>query len=176
DGALNFDVTVRFLQVVRRAAASRQGDQLVEVDELHTGGERYTTWEEAVEREIAVAGASERQRAEIAIPAGREVEELSGGALIRSWHALQGEIEVAAMPAQVAGAWRISVEIRNTTPFGGDSRQDALAYTFCSTHTLLHARGGSFVSLTDPPEELRAAAASCHNVGTWPVLVGEQDD
>ena len=45
--------------------------------------------------------------------------------------------------------------------------------TFCSTHTVLRATGGEFVSLTDPPERLRAAAAACQNVGTWPVLVGE---
>src|SRR5206468_6556944 len=30
-----------------------------------------------------------------------------------------------------------------------------------------------FVSLLDPPEPWRAAAAGCRNVGTWPVLVGE---
>jgi hypothetical protein len=174
DDPANLEVTVRFLQVVFRTAARRQGDQLVEVDELQAGGERYTTWEEAVEREIAVPRASERRRAEIAIPAGREVEQLPGGALIRSWHGLQGHVEVAATPTQAAETWRVSVEIRNTTPFADGSRQNALAYTFCSTHTLLHAPGGSFISLTDPPGELKTAAASCHNAGTWPVLVGAQ--
>ena len=34
-------------------------------------------------------------------------------------------------------------------------------------------RNGAFVSLTDPPEELKEAAAGCDNQGTWPVLVGE---
>ena len=29
------------------------------------------------------------------------------------------------------------------------------------------------MSLTDPPERLRDAAASCRNEGLWPVLVGE---
>jgi hypothetical protein len=96
--------------------------------------------------------------------------------LIRSWHGLQGQVEVAATPAQAAETWRVSVEIRNTTPFADGSRQDALAYTFCSAHTLLHASGGGFVSLTDPPDELRDAAAGCHNAGTWPVLVGAQGD
>jgi hypothetical protein len=38
---------------------------------------------------------------------------------------------------------------------------------------VLTAEGGRFVSLQDPPEPLRAAAAACRNVGTWPVLVGE---
>jgi hypothetical protein len=66
------------------------------------------------------------------------------------------------------------VTIRNETPFPAESpREDALKRTFCSTHTLLWASGGKFVSLTDPPPELAAAARACRNVGTWPVLVGE---
>jgi hypothetical protein len=36
----------------------------------------------------------------------------------------------------------------------------------------MHVTGGAFVSLADPPEELREAAESCRNSGTWPVLVG----
>jgi hypothetical protein len=41
-----------------------------------------------------------------------------------------------------------------------------------STHTMLRVRGGAFVSLLDPPEEHRAAALGCRNIGTWPVLAG----
>ena len=37
----------------------------------------------------------------------------------------------------------------------------------------LAAAPGGFVSLTDPPERLRAAAEACDNVGVWPILVGE---
>src|SRR5262249_30785809 len=33
-----------------------------------------------------------------------------------------------------------------------------------------------FVSLLDPPASWRQAAAGCRNIGTWPVLVGEQGD
>jgi hydrogenase maturation protease len=43
-----------------------------------------------------------------------------------------------------------------------------------STHTILGVAGGEFVSLLDPPAEWRAAAEACRNVGTWPVLVGEE--
>src|SRR5204862_7706221 len=31
-----------------------------------------------------------------------------------------------------------------------------------------------FVSLLEPPQAWQAAAAACRNVGTWPVLVGEE--
>jgi hypothetical protein len=70
---------------------------------------------------------------------------------------LTGSVEV-----EIEGP-RISVTVRNTTPWEGDDREDALRSTFCSTHTVL--RGGRFVSATE--------AEGCSNVGTWPVLVGE---
>ena len=35
-------------------------------------------------------------------------------------------------------------------------------------------RDGAFVSLTDPPDALRAAAETCENQGVWPVLVGDR--
>ena len=181
-GEARVRVAVRFLQVVRRAAAWRRGGgELDEVDELTVNGERYTTWEEATEREIETGPvaltvlAGHPRRIPIAVAAGRESEELAGGsaALVRSWEALDGRLEVSAARLPDTGAWRVTVQIDNHTRFRGGSREDALAQTFCSTHTTLHAPGGSFVSLADPPESLRDAAAACRNAGTWPVLVGE---
>ena len=175
------EVTVRFLQVVRRAVARRVTDGLEEVDVLDVGGERHTTWEEAVEREVHMLPAALKELANspsqtpIAIDAGREVEELPGGtgALVRTWHALQAGFEVAAVNVG-KGLWRVSVHIENNTAFAGGSRQDALAQTLSSTHTMLHASHANFVSLADPPKDLQAAAATCHNAGAWPVLVGDR--
>ncbi|HEU0177118.1 MAG TPA: hypothetical protein VFV58_22880 [Blastocatellia bacterium] len=45
-----------------------------------------------------------------------------------------------------------------------------------STHTILGARSGEFISLLDPPEAFRGAATSCRNIGTWPALVGEEGE
>jgi len=58
---------------------------------------------------------------------------------------------------------RLSVTVRNTTPWVGEDREEALRHACCSTHTLLV--GGRFVSATE--------AADCVSVGCWPVLVGE---
>jgi hypothetical protein len=58
---------------------------------------------------------------------------------------------------------RLTVTIRNTTPWIGHDREEALRHALCSTHTLLV--GGRFVSATE--------ADGCENVGTWPVLVGD---
>ena len=179
------DVRVRFLHVVTRQVARAGADGLELVDELTVDGERHLAWEEAVEREVVVGGVrldelQAGRRAAIAVAAGREQEDLrdrSGaraGALIRSWQALDGAVEVAARRLGPA-LWRIAVAVSNTTPCVGGPRERALERTFCSTHTILHAaRGGAFVSLTDPPPELRAHAQACRNAGTWPVLVGEE--
>ena len=45
-------------------------------------------------------------------------------------------------------------------------------HALVSTHVVLEVHSGEFVSLMDPPETLRTAAAACNNVGVWPVLVG----
>ncbi len=68
---------------------------------------------------------------------------------------------------------RLKVLVRNETLAveGDDTRRSML-----STHTILTVRGGAFVSLMDPPEEYREAAAACRNVGTWPVLVGAEGE
>jgi hydrogenase maturation protease len=44
-----------------------------------------------------------------------------------------------------------------------------------STHTILEVTDGDFVSLLEPPEDLREAGAACRNLGTWPVLAGEKE-
>ena len=64
---------------------------------------------------------------------------------------------------------------RNLTPLSiPSSRDDALMRALVSTHILLGTDSGEFVSLLDAPEEVRAAADECRNLGVWPVLVGEE--
>jgi hypothetical protein len=58
----------------------------------------------------------------------------------------------------------------------GRSRDEALMRSFVSTHTILSVRVGEFVSLLDPPETFKEAAAGCRNVGTYPVLVGDEGE
>jgi hypothetical protein len=108
------------------------------------GGE-FLAWDEAIERELGPGP--------IAIPAGSERD----GELVRTWEALTGGVDV-----EIEGP-RLTVTIRNTTPWTGSDREAALRQTYCSTHTVL--RGARFVSATE--------AEGCENAGTWPVLVGD---
>jgi hypothetical protein len=181
------DVSVRFLHVIRRDVARRTSAGLERVEELVVGERRYLAWDEAVERELSVAPlvvADERVSATrpVAIDAGQRLEQLAdaagapAGAVVRSWERLAGSIEVEAEPLGEE-LHRLTVLIANTTPSAADGPRDAaLRRSFCSTHTVLRASAGEFVSLTDPPNELAEAAAACRNAGTWPVLVGEPED
>jgi hypothetical protein len=80
---------------------------------------------------------------------------------------LAGEIEIDA--TAVSGAYRLSVNVANTS----ESGDDVLARSLVSTHVLIGVGGGEIISLVDPPDELRGLSESCRNVGAWPVLVGQ---
>ena len=175
------DVSVRFLHVVEREVARRAADGRLEwVDELTVRGERHLAWQEAMERELGREGlrvgelAQEPVHLPVAVPAGREEQELGNGegVVVRSWEGLEGSIGISAERVR-AVLWRLRVSIANTTPWPGGEREHALRRTLCSTHTVVCAPAGGLVSLTDPPPHLRAAAEACANEGTWPVLVGE---
>jgi hypothetical protein len=178
------EVQVRFLHMVRRQVlregsscgslkpveeflAGRSPLALEPVDELEVDGERWVTWEEAVEREI--------EPGPLRVLAGEEWEGVSGGAVQRSWLALEGKVTVAR-EALRPGLLRLTIRVLNTTPWSGHDRQDALRRTFCSTHIVLRTHDGAWISLTDPPEALRSEVDACENSGVWPVLVGEEDD
>jgi hypothetical protein len=70
--------------------------------------------------------------------------------------------------------YRLIVRVWNQSPYSGDG--DATRKSMLSTHTILTVRRGAFVSLIDPPPEFRDAASGCHNLGTWPVLVGVEGE
>jgi hypothetical protein len=163
------DIRVRFLQIVRRQVlkAGSSPGLLEPVEELEIDDERWVTWDEAVEREM--------EPGPIHVPAGGALERMSGGAIRRSWLGLEGETTVARELLR-PGLLRLTVRVANTTSWAGLAREDALRHTFCSTHAVLSANEGTWVSLTDPPEALRAEAESCENSGVWPVLVGEEGD
>ena len=74
-----------------------------------------------------------------------------------------GEIDGLGRVDVAADGSRLTVVVRNTSGWAGSSRDEALRHSLCSTQTIL--RGARFVSATE--------SEGCENVGTWPVLVGE---
>ena len=182
-GGTPIDVRLRFLHVVGRQVLRRGATGWVAVDELESAdGQRWLTWDEAAERELALpalhAGTGiARIGCDVAIPAGRAREEVAGGAgaLERTWQRLDATVELTC-ERLAAELYRVTVRLANTTPFAGSLREDALRRTLVSTHTVLQVPAGAFVSMTDPPGDLREHASACCNVGTWPVLAGEEGE
>ncbi len=74
------------------------------------------------------------------------------------------------------GVYRLTALAENRTdvsPAALTSRDAAQQFAFLSAHMAFRLEGGAFISLTDPPQDLREAAESCANRGLWPVLAGE---
>ena len=72
---------------------------------------------------------------------------------------------------------RASIRVENLTTWTAEGavRDEALDGSLLGTHVMLSMSGpGGFVSVVDPPEWAAAAATTCHNVGTYPVLVGPE--
>jgi hypothetical protein len=172
-----------------RETSADEGVELEIVDKLEVDGRTFVPWQEAMEREVLVpplrpASVLFALPMPFTFPAGRELEPVrdgSGriaGAIIREWEALSGWIEIDSEQCQ-DGVHRVTVRIRNLISYEsspGQKRADALMYSLISTHTILTVEGGEFVSLLDPPESLKSVAVECQNIGTWPVLVGEEGD
>jgi hypothetical protein len=192
------EVHLRFLQLTARSVEERvtptidrrraDGAVFVPVKNLEVDGQKFYSWEEAVEREIGVPAspmdALVRQPLQqpFTLSANRTTEPLpesSGkvvGQIVRTQETIDGAIYLAVHPV-VEGVYRIVVRVKNVTPLTdveSAKREDALMRSLVSAHLLLGVREGEFVSLLDPPESLREVASQCRNVGAFPVLVGEE--
>ncbi len=73
---------------------------------------------------------------------------------------------------------KLAIDVANTSAVAGEAqdRDSALLTSLLSAHTILTIAGGEFISLLDPPDNLREAISECQNVGNFPVLVGAEGE
>jgi hypothetical protein len=196
-GGPEIDLRVRFLQVQVRTIQVLATDtgEFQPVERLEVNGQTLITWEEAFEQEVDWPGlrlddllAEPRQLA-FQIAGGVEIEPVATEdqaapvRVVRQRWPLAGVVRAAAFRADDGGAGdgtgapglvRLQVRVENHTPWdlpAGAGRDQTTRRSLIGAHTLLAVRGGEFASATDPPAA--AAALSCANLHTWPVLIGE---
>ena len=194
-------VKVRFLQAVARTigqpktsvvdwpslSGDEQQPELEIVETLQVGDQILQTWEEAIEREIVLpplplnGNFTETRSSLVVFPGGRELEavrSLDGRVaafILRTKKAVSAQVDVGAARVN-EGLFKITVRISNITSTdpASVSRAEALMQSLLSVHTILRIDGGEFVSLLDPPASLKEFVTGCSNIGTWPVLAGEE--
>ncbi len=187
------EISVRFLQPsIREVGKLREPAKtwpdhpaLEIVPELKTGDQLYQTWQEALEREVKLPSVSLNEETEFehgfefsSEQTLEPIRDSSGilGAIRRRHESIRGKIELKVRAID-DGMMQVTVRVLNETPVARenvDNQTEVIMRTFASTHTILHAPGGQFVSLLDPSPACAGAAKECKNIGCWPVLVGDE--
>jgi hydrogenase maturation protease len=194
----SIDIRVRFLHLVERQIGkfAKPADELEEdmlefepVPSLAIGDQTFQTWQEAAEEDVTAPRfkLSELEeaprRVPFCVPSTRSLEAIRDeagqvvGVIVRRQQCVSGQIEIAAQ--RKGEVTKLTVVVLNQTPEehpGTTTRDEALLRAMVSTHTILGLADSEFISLLDPPERFRMAVAGCRNIGTWPVLVGENDE
>ena len=196
--ATMLDITVRFLHLLVRSVVQ---SGTASTSTAFTNGREDSNltsatlasrlanepWEEGVEREVATLGltlgglAQQPQLVPITFPAAHMEEasaERATDTIVRDQQAIAGSLIIAAEQVK-DNVFKLSIHIENRTPHTASvpNRHNAiLQQSFVSTHTILQAHEGAFVSLMDPPQEVTSLAQTCKNIRTWPVLVGQEGE
>jgi len=171
----SIEVRARFLKLVSRSE-NRQSEMATKA------------WQEAIECDVAapvhnlealLAAATpfewpfvleESEPRKLSLDAyGEEIE------IARKQESVRGVLKIGTTRLS-DGLFKVQVRLENLTSLDGrseaPSRDQILMRSLVSAHILLGAADGQFVSLLDPPENLKDEVSRCQNVGVWPVLVG----
>jgi len=171
-GEVSIEVQLRFLHLVTKQGTGENGQPT----------ER---WDEGVQRSVAVQTScleQSPQEASFNFAGSFETESLhddTGQAermLSRTQHEITGTLTVLSEKiSDTLMKMTIKVTNRTALPVYARDREAALLRSFLSAHTIVTVTGGGFVSLLDPPDDLRETAAACRNEGNFPVLVGDRE-
>jgi hypothetical protein len=177
-------VRLRFLQVEARRVEAARGDGFEPVESLKCGGTQYLSFDEAFERELTAtfdAAAGAEQVVPIAIDGGTTEELLRDdagvvvGRIERERWPLTGTLTLRCDAVADAEALRkLRVRVENESGVVAGERSGALRTAFVSTHVLLAAQGGRFVSVLDPAPAAAEATKTLVNRHLFPVLVGDK--
>lgn len=179
---------VRFLHLAKRElqVLDAQGEWS-EVTTIDLGDRVLQTWDDAdeVERDVDVSlddVASRPRVLPLSVP-GHQSEERTvdaagrSGRILRTRQPLEARLTISASRIEGPhGLHKLSVVIENRTNTDTPcaDRDIALRHSLVGCHLLMSVEGARFVSQMAPPEWASAYAASCENIGTYPILVGDE--
>ncbi len=177
---------VRCLHVQQRRVEAADSGGFIESSALDVGDTRYVPWDEAVEENMEVELAvSDLLDTPAEIPfefaAGDDVESIHlpdgsvAGRLVRRRWPLSGALIVdAVQPVGPYGVIKLRARVENRTTGAdpADIRDIVVRHALVAAHLVMGIRGGSFLSLLEPPRWATGYAEECENVGTFPVLTG----
>ena len=184
-GTGELQLRLRCLQLQARSLRTPDGE---DVDELVVDGQRHLRFEEGVPRQVdAVLQIADLLHGEcsvpVLLPGSRETEELRDGSgavvglLVRESWPVTARLVVSA--TDLPGPYlvhRLRLDVVNDSSCApGAPREEVLRTSLIAAHTLMAARPGTFLSLTDPPRWAEPATKECVNEHTWPVLAGPED-
>jgi hydrogenase maturation protease len=186
DESTTVHIQLRFLHLLSRSTQQLMGGELAAADSIMLDGTLVQSGEEATERsvEIKVLPQDELQQFfQFGFDGLDETESFGDmnlkplAQVTRHQNGLEGTILVSFQLLR-RDVMKISIDIENASSFASDAtdRNSALMSSFLSAHSILTVERGEFVSLLDPPDDLRDAVASCKNIGNFPVLVGAEGD
>ncbi len=150
------EVTIRFLQMVAREGRQEGIERCLSIPRLalHTLATLPFSQEFRFRGEAGESGRADTIAMEVSLAAAAcEERVLPDGPL-----------------------WKLTLRIRNQSqgrPPRDSNRDEVLLRSAVSVHSIFHVTGAAFISLLDPPEDCKAAALACRNMGAWPVLVGD---
>lgn len=174
NGNTTLDIKINFLQLVQQLSSATNAQP------MHGVTDPSLEWEEAIERSSTHRGLrmsdliSSPLRLELKLDASGLPEGQVRGTVPDLIPILTVRVE-----GLNDGACRLHLELENESALlsgAGAKRDEALSRSFVSAHVLLGISGGEFVSLLDPAEDYRKAAAECCNVRVFPVLAGEEPE
>jgi hypothetical protein len=172
-------VKVRFLQAISRTAREAQNSQEQQQSQVWQEAAERVVYLEAVRVDELANGSVSRV---IDLPPNEATESICDaqgritGLMVRTQELILGRITLWASRVNEE-LYKITLEVANESSVaepGTTTRDCVLMRSLLSAHSILNVERGEFVSLLDTPEELKEIAAQCKNVGTWPVLVGEE--
>jgi hypothetical protein len=180
DGAA-LAIELRFLHLRARQVQQLVEDRLEGVASLLVDDRCIESWDEGVERSMELSVALPQpspHREQISFSSSYEteaVQDQSGktvGFLTRTQHEIAGNVSLVSEEIR-EDVLKLTIEVTNASAVPAEiERNSALLRSLVSAHLILTVTDGQFISLLDPPGELREAVRRCNNMGNFPVLVG----